>query len=104
RDGSLCLATRETEAGALRSTSITGSELKQMIKNSDARAVVLLLDCCFSGAIGKEFGGIRGGVDDQLRLMHADAQGLHILTASTGTQTVKERTVDADGKVMGAFT
>jgi hypothetical protein len=98
--GRLCLATAETRSAALRSTSIPVSELKELVAQSRAGSVVLLLDCCFSGAIGKEF---RGGVDDQLALMQ-DAQGLHILTAATGLQTARERDADAGGKVMGVFT
>jgi uncharacterized caspase-like protein len=98
--GRLCLATAETRAAALRSTSIPVSELKELVAQSQAGSVVLLLDCCFSGAIGKEF---RGGVDDQLALMR-DAQGLHILTAATGLQTARERDADSGGNVMGAFT
>jgi hypothetical protein len=99
--GRLCLATAETRAAALRSTSIPVSELKELVAQSRAASVVLLLDCCFSGAIGKEF--IRGGVDDQLALMK-DAQGLHILTAATGLQAARERDADSGGTMMGAFT
>ena len=98
--GRLCLATSETRAAALRSTSIPVSELKELVAQSSAGSVVLLLDCCFSGAIGKEF---RGGVDDQLALMQ-DTQGLHILTAATGLQTAREGDADSHGKTMGAFT
>jgi Caspase domain len=98
--GRLCLATAETRAAALRSTSIPVSELKELVAQSRAGGVILLLDCCFSGAIGKEF---RSGVDDQLALMQ-DAQGLHILTAATGLQTARERDADSSGNVMGAFT
>ena len=91
---------RGTRAAALRSTSIPVSELKELVAQSRAASVVLLLDCCFSGAIGKEF--IRGGVDDQLALMK-DAQGLHILTAATGLQAARERDADLgrhdDGRV-----
>src|SRR5438034_5753961 len=98
--GRLCLATAETRAAALRSTSIPVSELKELVAQSRAGSVVLLLDCCFSGAIGKEF---RGGVDDQLALMQ-EAQGLHILTAATGLQTARECDADSGGNTMGAFT
>ncbi len=100
--GRLCLATAETRAAALRSTSIPVSELKELVAQSRAGSVVLLLDCCFSGAIGKEFMN-RGDVDSQLSLMQ-EAQGLHILTAATGLQTARERDSEAGGKVMGAFT
>ena len=99
--GRLCLATAETRAATLRTTSIPVSELRDLLSHTRAGTTVLLLDCCFSGAVGKEF--LRGGVDDQLSLVQ-DAAGLHILTASTALQTARERDVEADGVVMGAFT
>ncbi len=99
--GRLCLATAETRASALYSTSMPAAELRNLIANARCDQVVLLLDCCYSGAAGREFS--RGGVDDQLALMR-EAQGLHVLTASTGFQTARELEGADAGKVMGRFT
>jgi hypothetical protein len=99
--GRLCLATGETRANALYSTSIPAGELRNLISNSHCDQVLLLLDCCYSGAAGRDF--TRGGVDDQLALMQ-EAQGLHVLTASTGYQSARELDRGADGVVMGQFT
>lgn len=99
--GRLCLATADTRASALYSTSIPTAELRNLIGNSRCDSVVLMLDCCYSGAAGREFA--RGGVADQLALMQ-EAQGLHVLTASTGTQTARELDSGDGGVVMGRFT
>jgi hypothetical protein len=100
RSGGLCLALADTRTSALYSTSIPTAELRNLIANSRCGQFVLLLDCCFSGAVGREFA--RGGVDDQLALM-TEAQGLHVLTASTSYQTARELEAEADGVVMGRF-
>ena len=100
--GRLCLATAETRESALRATSIPASELTALLGQPGPGSVVLLLDCCFSGAIGKEF--FRGSTTDELRMLVQDASGLHIITATTGTQTARERESEDGGLVMGAFT
>jgi uncharacterized caspase-like protein len=99
--GRLCLATAETRAAALYSTSIPSAELRSLIGHSRCESIVLLLDCCYSGAAGKEF--VRGGAADQLSLMR-EAQGLHVLTSATGYQTAKELESAEGGRIMGHFT
>lgn len=99
--GRLCLAVADTRTSALYSTSIPAAELRNLIANSNCGQVVLLLDCCYSGAAGREF--VRGTVEDQLSLMR-EAQGLHLLTASTNYQTARELETEAGGVVMGKFT
>jgi hypothetical protein len=99
--GRLCLAMADTRASALYSTSIPATELRNLIGQSNCGQVVLLLDCCFSGAIGREFS--RGSVADQLALT-SQAQGLHVLTASTSYETARELEAEEGGVVMGKFT
>jgi hypothetical protein len=101
RSGRLCLATADTQESALYSTSIPAAELRNVIANSSCGAVVLLLDCCYSGAAGREF--TRGSVVEQLKLMQ-ETQGLHVLTATTGYQTARELQSEPGGPVMGKFT
>jgi len=101
RSGRLCLATADTQRGAFYSTSIPAAELRNLIANSSCGAVILLLDCCYSGAAGREF--TRGSVDDQLTQMQ-EAQGLHVLTASTAYQTARELESEPGAAVMGKFT
>ena len=79
--GQLCLATANTKLRALASTSIPVGSIKSFFDHSASRKKILLLDCCYSGAVGKDFA--RGGFDDQLQLM-SQGQGTFIMTASTG--------------------
>jgi len=101
RAGRLCLATHDSREDAIYSTSIRASDLYDMIDNSDCNQVVLLLDCCFSGAAGRDF--TRGSVQDQIQMMQ-DAKGLHVLTATTGHQTAREEEAQVGSPVMGKFT
>jgi len=101
RAGRLCLATRDSREDAIYSTSIRASDLYDMIDNSDSNQVVLLLDCCFSGAAGRDF--TRGSVQDQIQMMQ-EAKGLHVLTATTSHQTAREEEATDGSPVMGKFT
>lgn len=100
--GQLCLATHDTRVSQLQSTSLLLPVLKGFIDESRCRQVLIVLDCCFSGAAGKAF--LRGSIDDQLVLSTADASGLHILSSSTALEVSHEREVAEGDTVMGAFT
>lgn len=99
--GKLCLATADTKSTALNASSIKTSILGEMAGESRCPLVVLLLDCCYSGAIGGTMGS-RGDLDSALKVS-AD-KGLYILTASTGAQTAAEIEDNVGGKFMGKFT
>lgn len=107
RNGRLCLATADTKATALYSTSIPASHLREMVDASDCGTVVLLLDCCYSGAATN----LRGDVESELRSLQS-ASGLYILTASSEFETAREgeagtareSEVEASGVIMGKFT
>ena len=93
--GWLYLAAANTDTRYLGSTSIPAQLIKSYIDNCASSKVVLILDCCFSGAVGKVF--LRGGgVDGELRHI-ADGRGTFILTASTKLQTAREREGDRYG-------
>jgi uncharacterized caspase-like protein len=100
RNGKLCLATADTRSAALHATSIPAQQLCEMVENSDCDAVVLLLDCCYSGAAAD----LRGDVESQLGSLQ-NASGFYILTASSEVQTAGEAEVAINGGlVMGRFT
>lgn len=92
--GQLCLATANTKLRALGSTSIPAGAIKSYFDHSASRKKILLLDCCYSGAVGKDF--IRGGVDEQLQLV-SRGQGTFIMTASTGIEVAVEKEGDKNG-------
>jgi uncharacterized caspase-like protein len=100
--GQLCLATVNTRLSQLHSTSLPLPTLKTLIDESRCRQVLLILDCCFSGAAGKAF--LRGTVDDQLLLSAQESSGLHILSSSTALEVSREREHEDGGEVMGNFT
>jgi hypothetical protein len=53
--GHLHLATSDTEVDALETSSICIGTLRQLIDNYACKQVALILDCCFGGAVGKDF-------------------------------------------------
>ncbi len=92
--GRLYLTTADTQIDILESTSIPVENIRIYIENSKCRKTALILDCCYSGAVGKSF--VRGDVEEQLKLM-SRGSGLYILTASTAFQTAQEREDDQNG-------
>jgi hypothetical protein len=99
RNGHLCLATADTHQSAVRATSIPTRHLRDLVEESDCDQVVLLLDCCYSGAVDD---GLRGDLGSELKIME-NAHGFYIITASTGMQTARETALSRD-VVMGQFT
>lgn len=93
-NGRLHLASVNTVADALESTSIPIESIRYMIDNSRSNKIVLILDCCYSGAAGQAF--FRGGIDDQLQRV-SGGSGSYILTASTAVQAAREREGDRYG-------
>jgi hypothetical protein len=93
--GHLYLATANTEINNLIATSIPIDLLQVMISRSSCRKIMLILDCCYGGAVGKSF-TIRGSIDENLKEL-ARGSGVYILTASTASQTAQEREGDDYG-------
>jgi formylglycine-generating enzyme required for sulfatase activity len=92
----LHLTTTNTDAYALESTSISIGGIRELVDVSSTKKVILILDCCYSGAGGAEFVKVRGGVDDQLQLA-SRGRGMYIMTASTGVQVALEKEADQHG-------
>jgi hypothetical protein len=98
RNGRLCLAMANTRQNALFATSIPTRHLGDIVEHSDCDQVVLLLDCCYSGAVG-----VRGDVVSELRVVE-NARGFYIMTASSEMQAAREEEPATGGAVMGRFT
>ena len=92
--GRLHLATVNTVLNALEATSISIGMIRELIDISPTKKIVIMLDCCFSGAAGDEF--LKGSVDDQL-LLASKGRGTYIMTAATGIQVAKEKESDQHG-------
>jgi hypothetical protein len=98
--GKLYLATANTTQTALQATAVSAWSLHEAVSDAVCREVVLLLDCCYSGAVA----GLRGEVvNSQLQAVQ-NAAGFFILTASTSIQSASESETDHDGEIMGRFT
>jgi uncharacterized caspase-like protein len=98
--GRLYLATFDTDERALQATAVSAWSLHEAVSESLCKEIVLLLDCCYSGAVST---GLKGSVDSQLQAVQ-NAAGFFILTASTNIQTASESEEDKNGAVMGRFT
>ncbi|MEM7121757.1 MAG: caspase family protein [Pseudomonadota bacterium] len=92
--GRLHLATTDTEIADLESTSVPVQSIRNFIDVSPSTKTALILDCCYSGAVGEAF--FRSGIDDQLNLA-AHGRGTFIMTASTAIQVAKEKEEDTYG-------
>jgi hypothetical protein len=92
------LAVSNTEVCALDATSLPVSSIKYYIDKSSTNRVVLILDCCYSGALGRLFS--KGSVDDALRVAAKEGKGKYMLTASTGIQVAHEK----EGEEYSNFT
>jgi uncharacterized caspase-like protein len=107
RDGSLHFIAADSYIEA--DTSVRANDVHKAARESYCRAIILLLDCCYAGAIGQAMNaGIKGETADllqqQIRLTAQNAKGLFILTSSTAWQTSEEAENERNGRVMGRFT
>ena len=107
--GHLNFAAKDTDAEALAATGVRASDIHELARTSRCRTIILLLDCCYAGAIGQAMNaGIKGDTADlvqqQLRRTAQNAKGLFILTSSTAWQTSEEAEDGHNGLVMGRFT
>jgi len=91
QQGQLHLATADTEIALLGTTSIPMEEIKSLIDKSPSNKKVIILDCCNSGAAGKNFKG--SCIDDQLHRI-SEGCGTYIMTASSSIQPAIERQGD----------
>ncbi|NNF99819.1 MAG: hypothetical protein HKM93_10610 [Desulfobacteraceae bacterium] len=92
--GDLHLATADTVLEILESTSIPVATIKHFINTFTINKAILLLDCCYSGLVGKAF--VKSSVEDQLQMM-SRGRGVYVLTASTAFQVARETETDGHG-------
>lgn len=85
--GRLYLALRNTKESALDSTSLSVERLRNYAERSRSRSIILILDCCYSGAVSKALK--KGELSDQLSSMF-QGTGIAVVTSSTGSQVSLE--------------
>jgi hypothetical protein len=106
--GELYLAARDTTRQRPETTGIAANTLLRMMRDSRARNIVLILDCCYSGAFSR--GAFPRGSDDvDLEQLLADtglkeSSGRAVITASSSTQQAFEVPGLAPGIKTSVFT
>jgi uncharacterized caspase-like protein len=97
-DGRLFLATSGTDPNLLRSTSIAAGFVHELMQGSPARTQIVILDCCFAGAFGRDL--VKGGRDVGLVDQLPPSRGRVVLAGSSAIEFSFEDTAGpvADGK------
>ncbi|QOL25656.1 caspase family protein [Thalassotalea sp. LPB0316] len=89
--GNLYLTTTNTNTHLLETTAIELALIYRLIKDSNCRKVIVILDCCYSGAVGDVI--TKGTIEDQIQNVNRGS-GTVLLTASTGLQVAIEKETD----------
>lgn len=91
--GILHLTTFDTVLAELESSAISINRVYEILDTAKCKKVVILLDCCFSGA-AKD--GFRGTIDDKLQQLN-NSRGTYLITASTKEQLAYESVAEGYG-------
>jgi hypothetical protein len=91
--GKLYLALKNTKNTSMDSTSIAIERIISYIDRSRCKTVLIILDCCYSGAIKGVFH--KSGVDDAFTSA-IQGRGIQIITSSTGMEQSHEKEGDTN--------
>ncbi len=81
--GRLYFATTNTAFDLLRSTGVSASFVSEQMELTRSKRIVLLLDCCYSGAFVK---GFQARGDDAVSVGQLEGRGRAVITASRSTE------------------
>ena len=81
--GRLYFVTSNTTFDLLRSTGISAAFVSEQMEYSRSKRIVVLLDCCYSGAFLK---GFRARGDDTVAVDQLEGRGRAVMTASRATE------------------
>ncbi len=88
--GQLQLVTTNTKKGSLMSTAIPVKFIRDLINTSTCQKIILILDCCWSGAVHNAFKS-NDVLQSQFNLLaKSEGKGIYILTASSADETAKQ--------------
>ena len=93
KDNTLHLTTVDTVISELEATAIPIHRVYEIIATGKAKKIIIILDCCYSGAAGKD---LRGDINDQLQQLN-NSRGTYLVTTSTELQVAHENTTDGYG-------
>jgi hypothetical protein len=102
--GRLYLAARDTDLTQLGATAVAANFVNDLLAETHARRVVLMLDCCYSGAFARG-ALVRSGREVHLGEEFGAGNGRIVLTASSATEYAFEGTelTESEGR-PSAFT
>lgn len=90
----LYLAFENTNEDRLSSTALKVGHVLDLMQSHNARRRILVLDCCYAGAVGAEFD--RSGLPEQVA-NEVHGAGTVVLTAATKVEIAKEDPVHGHG-------
>jgi hypothetical protein len=90
KSGILYFTTLDTVISELEATAIPINRVYDIIGTGKCKKIVIILDCCYSGAAGQSH---KGNLDTQLQQLNNN-RGSYLVTASTGMQVAHESTTD----------
>jgi hypothetical protein len=83
--GRLHLAARDTDLSVLGATAIPATFVNDLLSETQSRRVILILDCCYSGAFARG-AAVRAGDEVQIADEFGAGTGRIVLTASSATE------------------
>ena len=89
-DGSLYLAARDTELSEVVSTALPADVVRRLFDLAPSRRTVLVLDCCYSGAITRQLSSREVDLVQVGDALGSRAEGRVIITASRATEYAYE--------------
>ncbi len=88
--GKLYFAVRDSEARSLRASAIAASFISEEMDDTHSKRVVLVLDCCHSGAFAQGMKGVTGESAGTASALEGNGFGRAVLTATDATQYALE--------------
>jgi uncharacterized caspase-like protein len=89
-NGKLYFAVRDSQARFLRASAISASYLSEEMDDTHSKRVVIVLDCCHSGAFGQGMKGVTGESAGTATALEGNGFGRIVLTATDATQYALE--------------
>jgi hypothetical protein len=100
--GRLYFVSADTSFDLLRSTGISATYVSEQMEYSRSKRIVVLLDCCYSGAFLK---GFRARGDDSVAVDQLEGRGRAVITASRATEyAFEESELTAENEQPSVFT
>lgn len=84
KSGDLYLLTHDSRRGLYLTSAIPIAFIKTLMEKTVSRRQVLILDCCFSGAFGKDL--IAKGMDETISLDELRGRGRYVMAATSSIQ------------------